>query len=180
MFVSGSYKSSTSGFGLNKSQTPPRQRRRTLRLAEVLLSISFFVFLLSFTIFAVTHFSGTGKKLSAARVTHGATEGKPLFYATVGTAPLDFGAGSLEDQKEFSSESYTLEIKIAYNRLEAEREVASLASRGIDAYYTPLQRGPQVVYRIRRGIFPDESLAAKASASLHAEKGLPTKVVRLQ
>ena len=149
-------------------------------MAEILLSLSFFVFLLSFTIFAVTHFSAAGKKLTSRIAQHTKTGGQQLFYSSLGTAPQDFGADAMEDQKDFSSESYTLEIKIVFNRLEAEREVAGLTARGIDAYYTPLQRGPQVVYRIRRGIFPDESLAAKASASLRAEKGLVTKVVRLQ
>ena len=154
--------------------------RRPVRLTDIFLSISFFVFLLSFTIFAVSHFSGKSTSVVGKSVASKTAGNKPFFYKSLGTAPLDFGNDIAEDAKEFSNESYTLEIKIAYTRKEAEREVASLSARGIDAYYTPLQRGPQVVYRIRRGIFPDESLASKASTALRVEKGLATKIVRLQ
>jgi len=156
--------------------------KRPMRLTDVLLSISLFVFLLSFTIFAVTHFSGNANNLaSRTNQSHAVSaHNEPLFYSSIGTAPIDFAADAAEDQRGFSSESYTLEIKIAYSRNEAEQIVSSLTTRGIDAYYTPLQRGPQVVYRIRRGIFPDESLAARAAASLRTESGLVTKVVRLQ
>ena len=76
--------------------------------------------------------------------------------------------------------SYTLEIKLANSREEAEKIIGMLAKMDVQAYYTPVSRGGRVVYRVRRGLFPNKSLARKAAKKLRSQKNLATKVVVLQ
>lgn len=167
------------------------KRRLSPAVSEALLTASFFIFLLTFAIFATTWYLSRHGNFAAnhpLKRKEASTSAPQLFYRSVGTTPASpqhphanqsQSANGDQSNAAMALESYTLEIKLTHSRGEAEREVASLNARGIDAYYTPLQRGPQVVYRVRRGIFPDESLAARASAILQTEKGLKTKVVRL-
>ncbi len=99
-----------------------------------------------------------------------------VFYKTIGQAP------SLEKaspQRRPDAATFTLEIKVAERRDEAEKVIDMLKELGIKAYYTPLNRGGKVVYRIRHGIFTSAKKAHKASTHLRVKKQVANRVSKL-
>jgi septal ring-binding cell division protein DamX len=105
-----------------------------------------------------------------------------FFYDVIGQAPADFEApgerGAVKGPH--TKVSYTLELKVATSREEAEQLIDLLKDQGVDAYYTPLTRAGRVVYRVRRGIFTRAKDAKRAMIALKDEHNLSTKVVKLQ
>lgn len=78
------------------------------------------------------------------------------------------------------TEHYTLEIKLASSREEAEKIINMLAEMKVQAYYTPLARKGRVYYRVRRGLFSNKDLAQQAAQKLRTDKNVSTKVVLMQ
>lgn len=100
-----------------------------------------------------------------------------FFYNTIGTAPSK-RPETAEESNERSS--FTLEIKLARSAAEADGAIGALAAKGIEAFYTPVTRNGQVLYRIRRGIFASEKAANHAALAMRQEFGVKAQVVRLQ
>lgn len=118
---------------------------------------------------------------SAATGSTGDTQ-EAFFYDVVGRAPADFGpeAGEPEVKGPHPKVSFTLELKVATSKDEAEQFIDLLKEQGIEAYYTPLTRAGKVVYRVRRGIFTNEKVAVKAVTALKTQHNLDARVVKLQ
>lgn len=100
-----------------------------------------------------------------------------VFYHRLGAAPLGYADGGA---KTGTPQSYTLEIQLKNRSDEAEALIDELKSKGVDAYYTPLARGGQVVYRVRHGVYNDAELAKAAQAQLFQLNKVPSRVVKLQ
>lgn len=105
-----------------------------------------------------------------------------FFYDVVGRAPADFGGTEDADvpQRSRSKVSYTLEVKVATSKEEAEQLIDLLKNQGVEAYYTPLTRSGKVVYRVRRGIYTRAKDANRAMMALKDQHQLTTRVVKLQ
>lgn len=105
-----------------------------------------------------------------------------FFYDVVGQAPADFAGDAETDVPKgpHPKVSYTLEVKLATSKEEAEQLIDLLKEQGVDAYYTPLTRSGKVVYRVRRGIFTKVKDATQAMVALKAEHNLNTRIVKLQ
>lgn len=105
-----------------------------------------------------------------------------FFYDVVGRAPEGaFGDEGAEEAKgPHPKVSYTLELKVATSKEEAEQLIDLLKAQGVDAYYTPLTRSGKVVYRVRRGIYTRAKDANRAMIALKDEHNLTTRVVKLQ
>jgi cell division septation protein DedD len=101
-----------------------------------------------------------------------------LFYQHLGAAPEEkpaylaapFGDG----------EKFTLEFDVVTDRTEAINRVEALAAQGIQAFFTPYERKGQVYYRVRLGIFSNQSDALQHSRELAVVKGMKTKLIQLQ
>jgi hypothetical protein len=103
--------------------------------------------------------------------------GREVFYKSLGATPADSDAPKDE---AIDNEQFTLEIKVATTRDEAEKTLQLLEGLGITAWYTPLQRHGRVVYRIRRGVFPSQEQARLALQDLKTSQKVDAKIVRLQ
>lgn len=103
-----------------------------------------------------------------------------FFYDVVGRAPEGAFAEGEDSQEPHSKVSYTLELKVATSKEEAEQLIDLLKAQGVDAYYTPLTRSGKVVYRVRRGIYTRAKDANRAMIALKDEHNLTTRVVKLQ
>jgi hypothetical protein len=121
--------------------------------------------------------AATAQKSEAApQVSDGDADSGAFFYLAIGTTtPVAY-----EAPKAGQKLSYTLEIKVTRDRNEAETLIDVLAKDGVEAYFTPLSRQGQVVYRVRRGVFPTQRAAAAAQLALKEEHKLATRVVKLQ
>ncbi|MCX6108026.1 MAG: SPOR domain-containing protein [Proteobacteria bacterium] len=102
-----------------------------------------------------------------------------FFYTSVGHAPATLHAKS-GDAEQSGKDSFTLEIKVATERDEAERIIDGLHEQGVEAYYTPLARSGRVVYRIRQGLFANQKDADRAAIAVQQRYALATRVVKLQ
>jgi septal ring-binding cell division protein DamX len=108
-----------------------------------------------------------------------------FFYGAIGAAPDSEDADEDKDgdgvnDESASTASYTLELKMTQDRAEAEGLIATLAAKGVEAYYTPVMRGGHVYYRVRRGIFTSAKAADHAAVALKKDYGVKPQVVRLQ
>ena len=100
-----------------------------------------------------------------------------LFYQTLG----QFNKKRSDNEKLVgSADRYTLEIKIASSKQEAERLIDMLTDMGVRAYYTPLSREGRVLYRVRRGVYPSSRRATVAQRELRSRYKLQAKVTRLE
>lgn len=102
--------------------------------------------------------------------------GSEFFYDSI-------GQGERLEEKATAGDgraSYTLEIKVANSKEEAEKTIDSLRGLGVEAYYTPLARQGKVVYRVRRGIFTNQKEATRAAVALKEERKVAASVVKLQ
>jgi len=97
-----------------------------------------------------------------------------LFYTVIGQTPGD----SEDKAPETMQVQYTLEISEAPSEREAIKIVWDLKKKGIEAFFTPLNRAGRVVYRVRNGIYGSESEAAEDQQRL-AVKGLDGSINRL-
>lgn len=121
------------------------------------------------------------KRLSplARQVITGATveesDGPPLFYSVIGRTPAEFVS---TQTSAAASAQFTVEIGQAKTQEEASAAIAKLQAGGIEAFYTPLNRGGRVIYRIRNGVYADETLARDQRERL-VKSGVIGTVTRL-
>jgi cell division septation protein DedD len=73
---------------------------------------------------------------------------------------------------------YTIEFKVLSDRTQAEQLVKQLNAKGIEAFYTPLNRGGQVVFRVRYGIFGTAESAKKERQRLSTQWSAATRITR--
>ena len=138
--------------------------------------VTFSVFITSLTI-AITALILSGETSVENLNSKVTNQLSTVFYKTIGQAPdlTTLNQGT----KKLPQNSFTLEIQVAQKREEAEKIIDRLQAQGIRAYYTPLNRGGQIVYRVRYGIYKTQAEADKASISLRATKQLPNRVSKL-
>ena len=104
---------------------------------------------------------------------------KDFSYSSIGDIPLSASKQSSQPSGNKLEKTFTLEFRVARKKADAKALVEALKSKGIDAFFTPIQKGPEVVFRIRRGIFAAKDLALKASKDLARAQGVKTRVVSL-
>ena len=76
-------------------------------------------------------------------------------------------------------EGFTVEIKIAESRQEAEQVIELLRERSVEAYYTPLNQSGRIVYRVRLGVFSKRLVAEQVAAKLRLEQKVAARVTTL-
>ncbi|NRA64719.1 MAG: SPOR domain-containing protein [Pseudobacteriovorax sp.] len=77
----------------------------------------------------------------------------PLFYDTIGQTPLPPNEGRVEP---LEPQKFTIEIQVFRSEKKAQRLVTRLKDKGIESFYTPLNREGTVIYRVRSGIFTSQ------------------------
>jgi hypothetical protein len=110
----------------------------------------------------------------------GAAQGG-FFYKSLGQTPVN--ASESDDSsviKVATASGYTVEISAPTLQRDAEQLVDSLKTKGITAYYTPLSDKGRIIYRVRKGLYPDEAQATLEARSLAKVLGKEPKVVRLE
>ncbi len=160
--------------------------------ARMIVALSVFLALAVAAVLMLTDAPGSIKQkinksktltgITATRDGTSAETREAFFYDVVGKAPEGaFGEADGEPAKgPHPKVSYTLELKVATSKEEAEQLIDLLKAQGVDAYYTPLTRSGKVVYRVRRGIFTKAKDANRAMIALKDEHNLTTRVVKLQ
>lgn len=99
------------------------------------------------------------------------------FYTSIGTSRFE---NHLRGDAAALRPTFTLEFSVFSNKSEAENMIDKLAKLGVDGYYTPFQREGRVLFRVRKGVYPNEQLALKAADDLLRVKSIDAKIVRLQ
>ena len=102
-----------------------------------------------------------------------------FFYESIGTAP-NAAPDTEPAATGVPSDLFTIELMVFDQRDLAESTVASMQAQGLDAYYTPLNHGGRVVYRVRRGLYPTQDEAQKAALALRQQGQGGAAVVKLQ
>lgn len=126
----------------------------------------------------VTHGTGSDQQAENTEEKFPTTGEDAFFYKSLGKTPEGFEekAGG----RRIARVNYTLEIKVADSRKEAEKVIDMLSDLGVEAYYTPLSRKGRVVYRVRSGVFQSKKTAEKASLALRGQKQVANRVIKLQ
>lgn len=86
----------------------------------------------------------------------------PYFYKEIGTTAKT----DTPRKKALPPQQYTAQILITRSEDEAKKTVLSLSKQGIGAFYTPVNRKGEVIYRVRSGIYLDEKQAQAHSEEL--------------
>lgn len=105
-----------------------------------------------------------------------------FFYPAIGGADGEEEAELAAPEKKSAGgrTTYTIELLVTKDRVEAETLIDELKEQGLEAYYTPLSRAGHVVYRVRRGIFTTLKEADQAAAQLKLAAAPGAKVIKLQ
>ncbi len=146
-----------------------------LKLARIIMAFSMFVAVLSTMVYFGFEKRGQPSKIKKVFKKTTATAPKTLPYHTIGNTSRDERQAIYQANPKF-----TLEFQVFRDRSKAENMVKHLIEQGVQAYYTPLQRQEEIIYRVRRGVFESKNLASKAAASLRKQKNLSARVIRLQ
>jgi hypothetical protein len=142
------------------------------------VAVAVFVAVVAGGVLALGHLPGKLSRNSKIQDAASQPEGGPaFFYQAIGQGA---GEASPDTAAPAGRSRYTLELKVAKSREEAEELIDSLHNAGIDAYYTPLSRAGHIVYRVRRGIYSSPAEANKAAGLLAAGTKVKAKVVKLQ
>lgn len=147
--------------------------------ARMIVALMVFVGVVTAGVWFAVRPTGVAEKLNETKevAETAATESdSPFFYKSIGIGPDAATAAPSAPLKV----SYTLELKVATSKDEAEKMIDELEAQGIEAYFTPLSRQGHVVYRVRRGIFPSQKAATKAAVALKEQHQVGARVVKLQ
>lgn len=101
-----------------------------------------------------------------------------VFYSNIGTT-TDKRNGS---ETNIAEQAYTVAWATALTQQEADELVEHLKSNGISGYVTPTQKGQDVLYHVRSGLFLTEGDAKKALENLAgkaADVGVAARVEKL-
>lgn len=99
---------------------------------------------------------------------------EPYFYQEIGTSRPKHKTSS---ELVSPLQQYTIELGAVKERGRAEDIVKQLHQQGIEAFYTPLNRQGQVIYRIRTGVFTRKDQAQGEAQRLRAQHQLETRVL---
>jgi SPOR domain len=102
-----------------------------------------------------------------------------FFYSTLGSTVAREEA-ALKREDPTPEELYTIELGVSERKEEAESMVAAMQAQGVDAFYTPLNHGGHVIYRIRRGLYRSREDADQAAIALRQKGQGEAAVVSLQ
>lgn len=99
----------------------------------------------------------------------------PYFYKEIGTTAKT----AVQRKRALPSHQYTAQILVTRSEKEAKRTIISLSKQGISAFYTPFNRGGEVVYRVRSGMYMTIKEAKAHSEQLSRNYKLKTSVKAL-
>lgn len=77
------------------------------------------------------------------------------FYKEIGTTAKNTVASSMLPPRA----QYTAEIMTTTRISEAQNSVFRLTAKGLDVFYTPLNRNGEVIFRVRSGVFASKKEA---------------------
>ena len=152
---------------------------------RLLFAIVTFLACISATIFVFEHFlqeQQNDKTLSGeSQLSDKKSGDSEFFYQVIGNIP-EFSqknqiASNANDQFQ---DKFTLEVDVSPTQGEAELLLDTLRKDGVVAYYTPIQMGDKVVYRVRKGVFANKKLAAAAQSNMASKHGIKSKIVKLR
>jgi len=152
-----------------------RSKPSSSKLMRIIVAFSMFVAVLSTMLYF-----GFEKRRQPTKI-------KKVFKSSNNAAPRSLPYHTIGNTKQIeqlpayqADPKYTLEFQIFRDRSDAEKLVNNLIEQGVQAYYTPLQRQGEIIYRVRKGVFESKQLALKAADSLQSDKKLNSRVIRLQ
>ena len=102
------------------------------------------------------------------------SESDPTFYSEIGTTPRMTNTSRHSETNVVKK--YTVEILVTKSKKTAEDTIKKLAKKNIDAFYIPLQNGPEVIYRVRVGLFQSKKQAEKVANNINKKSGLNTTI----
>lgn len=149
---------------------PPKINSHT----KLALTFGAFLCALCAAVFSLVFYTANSSDQSSNQSQAETTDSEPFFYKSIGqTKPVN------QIKQTQLGRRYTLEVKVAKTKVEAEKIIDMLGKMGLKAYYTPLNRGGTIVYRVRSGIYKNKKLAEKASIELRSKKQLANRVIQL-
>ena len=104
-----------------------------------------------------------------------------FFYQSLGNGTEKSGSGpEAAPAPLVQPAGFTVELGAFLHQAEAEKLLDRLKAKGIDTYYTPLSDGGRIVYRVRKGLFPDAASAEADAGNIAKALGKHPEVVKLQ
>ncbi len=103
-----------------------------------------------------------------------------VFYKTVGDAPKRTVEEGLKKSASMPQKRFTLELEVTNNQTKADIILDNLQERGIEAYYTPIQKAGKVYYHIRQGLFSDRLRASKEAKKVLNKRNIEAKIIALK
>ncbi len=97
-----------------------------------------------------------------------------IFYAEIGSTPREEVPQNRDANQV--SKKYTVEVLTTRSETEAKAVIQKLAKHGVEGFYIPLQNGPEVIYRVRVGLFKSQKNAAKVASKIKKASGLKTNI----
>ena len=103
-----------------------------------------------------------------------------FFYKTIGNIPDEYEIRTKKKDLKKKQNFYTLEIRKFHKQNAAEAHLDGLKEKGIEAYYSPLRMGSQVLFRVRKGYFSSKKLASLQQKSLKKKYNIDAKIILLK
>lgn len=101
-----------------------------------------------------------------------------LFYLSIGHSPKT-KAPLRSKNLLMSKKKFTLAIRTLHSKSKANKLLRSLNKKGIQAYYSPINKEGHVVYHVRTGVYNSQKQASKAQKDLRKKKKIFSHVTRL-
>jgi hypothetical protein len=100
-----------------------------------------------------------------------------LFYSSIGE--IEIKENKISSTEPEPSQRYTLEFKTVKTQREAIDLVDHLTHRGLDGYYTPIQKNGVLIFLVRQGIYNLRQDAQKAAKKLLVQDKIHMRVAKL-
>ena len=100
-----------------------------------------------------------------------------LFYSSIGDIEIKESKVLPVDIKD--SHRYTLEFKAVKTQKEAIDLVDHLTHRGLDGYYTPIQKNGELIFLVRQGIYNLRKDAQNVANKLLVQDKIKMRVAKL-
>lgn len=147
-------------------------------MTRIIISFLSFVCLLSAIVASYVIYTSKSPKINRLISSLAPKEESIVFYNSIGTLP-----NSLVKQSQTAAHAkgdrYTLELEVTTNQTKADKVLDEYQARGLEAYYTPVQKGAQVYYHVRQGIFQNKKAATIAASELLSKRNIHSKVIVL-
>jgi len=99
----------------------------------------------------------------------------PYFYQEIGTSrPKKTGA----EENIVAFRQYTIELGVVKDRIRAENAIRQLHEKGVEAFFTPINRQGEVIYRIRTGVYSEQELAQRDAKKIQTQHQIESRVNR--